>query len=95
MPARAELKGRAKTAMCSTPGCVMFTSPAGDRPAVSERSKQPSLQRMSRHNLDAGGIACFGRRTPGAHPASMPSPSSPEIDISGAHGRDRGKVHGS
>jgi hypothetical protein len=73
--------------------------PVGNRPAFPERSKRPTsqlpLQRMSRHNPDAGGIACFDRRTPGAHPESMPTPASPEIDIYGAHRHERGKVHGS
>lgn len=72
---------------------------AGDRPTFSERLQQPtsppSVQRMSRHNPVAVGIACFGRRTPVAHPGSTPTRASPEMDVTGAHRNDRGKVHGS
>jgi hypothetical protein len=77
----------------------MGVSPAGNRPTISERSQRPpsppSVQRMSRHNPDTGRIVCFGRRTTVAHPGSTPTLASPEMDVTDAHRRDRGKVHGS
>jgi hypothetical protein len=96
-PRRAEFDGLPKTAACSPPGRVMGVSPAGNRPTFSERSQRPasspSVQRMSRHNPDTGRIVCFGRRTTVAHPGSTPTPASPEMDVTDAHRRDRGKVH--